>query len=545
MLRFAYDGVTESIFKNVGPTGGYGGATTGKYELAWDFVSIDFANTAAVASNANVGINIRDTVAAGSPTRIGFRIQYNGAADELRLQLADDNGASQTMKAFPGSSLSNLSVRVEMDCDKAGASGSVQMFYTLDGGVEVALTQAGVLAAGSVLSEYRLVVQTINGGTGWQLGDDVFTDNLKYSAIPALTKPPNFGSPIVDYQMNDTAGTLLAGLAQSGSDGGHVAGTDPFIATDGAGNLVWSVVTSTAYRNHAMDTTFTSGLHRVEFLLGDWDMTTSTDGSGVRIGLYDETGTNGVFFGIDVNTNNAGIRMRSAVTSGGSGQVIIPGYDTGTGVVLRIDANMDADAYVASWRYTTDTDFSTVGSGSLGGLANLQIIKFITLGTGWGAGDFVMMDYVTYTTTSDEQPWNPASRYAQWLSAYPGLGASTNQTDDFDGDLFNNVYEYGLGGDPTVAYSVNIPEFGDTMVDGGTNYILYVYAKLKDNSSANRGLSYYLQTTDNLVYTPWTNAFYEVVGTGSLDADFNAVTNRVSTDAANARFIKLKIDLNL
>jgi hypothetical protein len=552
MLRWTHDGVTASAFKSGNITGGWAGSTTGKYEYAVDYAAADFTTTDASNALANAGFYLRDTVAGN--VYVGLRLQFNGPNDEFRLQYRDPVASSfVTLKTFPGNVLSNLNTRIEVDLDSSGASGSVRAFYALNGGPEIGLFYDGTLSSGFTLSEHRVIVQTTNGGTGWQPGDELWVDNLKLSAIPSMTDAPVFGAPVVEYLMDDTAGTLIQDLAQTGSDSGHLPGDDPAIVTDGGGNLVWSVITNTAFRTHSMSTTFTEGIHRVDVVYADWDFTSSSNGSAVKVGLYDESGTNGVTVGIDAlpnpdNTNaTPGVRVRAATADGtGGGQYILPGFSTGTGIVVRLEINLDGGFFDAYWRYSTDVDFSALAGGEpLGGLANIQKFKLNTTDNIWGPSDFVKMDSVTYTTTSAEQPWTPEARWEQWLAQYPGLGASTNETDNPDGDAYINVYEYGLGGDPTAANTAHEPQFGELTEDGGTNYIRYVYARLKDNASANRGLSYFLQTKTDLIFGTWTNAFYEVEGVGSLDAEFNAVTNRISTDAGDQRFIRLKIDLNL
>jgi hypothetical protein len=64
----------------------------------------------------------------------------------------------------------------------------------------------------------------------------------------------------------------------------------------------------------------------------------------------------------------------------------------------------------------------------------------------------------------------------------------------------------------------------------------FVYPSRKD-----AGLFYWLETSTNLVDGIWTNAGYaELPDTGVCDADFDAVTNEVSTDESQT-FIRLRV----
>ncbi|VGO19106.1 LamG-like jellyroll fold domain-containing protein [Pontiella sulfatireligans] len=133
--------------------------------------------------------------------------------------------------------------------------------------------------------------------------------------------------------------------------------------------------------------------------------------------------------------------------------------------------------------------------------------------------------------------------YPGWSSLYfnqaekdAGLADTTNNP---DGDLLNNLYEYGLGGDPTDPANQGIPGGYGTMEEDGTNWFTYVHAQ---RSAPNSGLVYYLETCENLTSESWTNAGYEVVGEGFMNNKFNSVTNRVNVELSNQQFIRLKIE---
>ncbi|MEA2068517.1 MAG: hypothetical protein U9P12_04890 [Verrucomicrobiota bacterium] len=133
------------------------------------------------------------------------------------------------------------------------------------------------------------------------------------------------------------------------------------------------------------------------------------------------------------------------------------------------------------------------------------------------------------------------SSYSQW-AADSGLdmGVNDDPTDNPDGDGLNNLYEYGLGGDPTNGADQGISPAYVVTMDGGTNWFTYVYPK---RSSAESGIAYHLETDTDLVLAPgWTNGNYEVLGTWVTGGEFNYVTNRVSTDGEAQQFIQLIIE---
>ena len=128
--------------------------------------------------------------------------------------------------------------------------------------------------------------------------------------------------------------------------------------------------------------------------------------------------------------------------------------------------------------------------------------------------------------------------FTDWAEEYGLRGADALSTNDYDGDGLGNLYEYGLGGDPTNPSSQGIlPTFGTD--GGGTNGFRYVYPRRSDPAS---GIAYHLELTTNLVSGVWTNAGYETVGAGPIDSEFDAVTNRIPAAAEDEQYIRLIIE---
>ena len=155
----------------------------------------------------------------------------------------------------------------------------------------------------------------------------------------------------------------------------------------------------------------------------------------------------------------------------------------------------------------------------------------------WSPDAFVEVDYLVLTPILP--PATPNGLYSEWLDGFTGMGAETNRTDNPDGDLLENLYEYALGGNPMVPDTGNESTF-QTLEEGGTNWLEYIYAKRND--APERGLEYYLETVPNLITGTWTNDNYTVQGSGVLDDEFDTVTNRVPVDAENQQFIRLQVD---
>ncbi|MCF7817031.1 MAG: hypothetical protein K9M54_04050 [Kiritimatiellales bacterium] len=127
--------------------------------------------------------------------------------------------------------------------------------------------------------------------------------------------------------------------------------------------------------------------------------------------------------------------------------------------------------------------------------------------------------------------------FDQWVASYNLTGPSALATADPDGDGLSNLYEYGLGGNPTNGTDTGTSPTYGTMNVGGTNYFGYIYPQL---SGTNSGLAYSLELTTNLMYIPWTNTGYVVWGTNVTGGALDFVTN-VTTRVEAQKYIRLII----
>ncbi len=121
--------------------------------------------------------------------------------------------------------------------------------------------------------------------------------------------------------------------------------------------------------------------------------------------------------------------------------------------------------------------------------------------------------------------------YGTWAHVH-GLAGGPAGNDD--GDRLNNLYEYGLGGDPTnMADTGILPTFG---LDGG----LFEY-RYPRRTAPDSGLLYSLELADDLVAGIWRSSGYVETGVGMINAEFEAVTNAVPMAGKTNAFIRLKI----
>lgn len=130
------------------------------------------------------------------------------------------------------------------------------------------------------------------------------------------------------------------------------------------------------------------------------------------------------------------------------------------------------------------------------------------------------------------------SSFNLWTGKYGLEGDDAADEADPDMDGINNLYEYGLNGDPTNAANRGQVEMGASN-DGST--FIYIYPR---RTAANSGIDYSLATSTDLVFdAAWTNNDTIIEGIGPELDGFEAVTNSTATDLG-AKFIQLFIKEN-
>jgi hypothetical protein len=130
--------------------------------------------------------------------------------------------------------------------------------------------------------------------------------------------------------------------------------------------------------------------------------------------------------------------------------------------------------------------------------------------------------------------------YGDWIHGFGLNGTNLANTANPDLDVADNLYEYAMGGNPTNPADIGYLPMAGTMDEGGTNWFEYVHARRRGSEFE---LSYVLESSLNLTSNDWNTASYiELPMTGNLDADYEAVTNRIDTTGKANEFIRLNIE---
>jgi hypothetical protein len=171
-----------------------------------------------------------------------------------------------------------------------------------------------------------------------------------------------------------------------------------------------------------------------------------------------------------------------------------------------------------------------------------------------GGSDFPIVIRLIHNVANTADHWvfidsvklEKVRRYDVWAEGFSLTNSAAAYTNNPDGDILNNLYEYALGGDPTNSNDIG---FGDAathrVVDvGGTNYFEFVYPRREDFFAAE--LDYSTHLNDDLVDGNFAFEWHQV-GVGNAEdgdgfsSEFDAVTNHIIMATNDTRFIKLNI----
>jgi hypothetical protein len=141
---------------------------------------------------------------------------------------------------------------------------------------------------------------------------------------------------------------------------------------------------------------------------------------------------------------------------------------------------------------------------------------------------------LTFYINTGDSTVTPSELYATWAGANGANVADMLDDTDFDG--MTELLEYALGGNPTTNDAAAILPTSEAAGD----WMYYIYNRRDD--AADRGLTYEVLSSTDLVFGPITNATAEV-GASTAVGGFESVTNRVSTTTEGKQFMNLNVEL--
>ena len=378
--------------------------------------------------------------------------------------------------------------------------GSVSNSYVFDAPPTEVLEQdppaGGSAAAGDpvnvVIMEPRPAAQTdiVSVGTGNWMDLAIWSPNVVPERETQEFKVKGLNDSVITLTNRVAAKTLVLGDGGSCQldimDGGHFVGGQ-------FGD--WCAI---GYSASVTLNVYTGGVFEArKNVLYGWQNATSymnIDGGSVVIGDW-----------VSLGRNDGSSSSETVIKNGGSMICLRFRNDMTNGVITVYDGT-----------------FAMHGTGRINDIQNGLDAGTIKVAPGYS--------YTLSNETGDSVLTGFKPDYNAWAGTWGvDIGSETN---DYDGDLANNFWEYGANGDPTNSANTGV----DPVLLSSGGGLDYVHLSRADNTN----LQYIVETTDDLVLGSWTNLGYVVAGTGTATNDYYAVTNSIDTAAAK-KFIRLKI----
>lgn len=240
--------------------------------------------------------------------------------------------------------------------------------------------------------------------------------------------------------------------------------------------------------------------------------------------------------GIDNNRINADESLTfsfadATASLGAGGSDVAVEFEGFTGLSWEEQATGD-------WYWVDDTG-TNIGSIAMSTSTNLSFAPSQTFAVGGCSGSSTAGRVFNLAFTLSLTDLS-TTRFGKWAASFDLAGTDMLPAADPDADTFNNLYEYGMGGDPTnpAVSFIMYPVF--EAVGGVGSTFDYVHPRRTDDDS----LRYSLEVTDDLVSGVWTNSGgHTEIGTNAISAEFEAVTNRITTLGKSNEFIRLRFEM--
>ncbi|MDF7824523.1 hypothetical protein P4B35_10905 [Pontiellaceae bacterium B12227] len=250
----------------------------------------------------------------------------------------------------------------------------------------------------------------------------------------------------------------------------------------------------------------------------------------------------GGFVGVVFHYQNATNYYLARIRSGSSGSFQVVRYINGAISGTYINDNT-TEAIAGNQYYTISITSDNAGSFTVeltlkGQSAVLNPTTTFSDNQATFTGGYAGLYFVKNTASPDARFDNfnvrvAASALIGFAGWAEGWGVDIGAEDhDYDEDGLPNLYEYGLGGNPTNGF---VDGYRPILENNGG--LSYTYPQRNDDDS----LAYSLSFTDDLVDGVWTTGVYTATGTNDTIGDFDFISNSIPVDE-NQKFIRLQIE---
>ena len=482
----------------------------------------------------------------------GSSVKYQVGSSSLELAEAKAAGAASSSYGTTAYAIgSPVFVLAKVEISGSGADTVSMKWYntldlvpTADSGIVWDAVSTGEFVAGA---GWKLILPTYIGTmtidefrVGTELADVVPPGG------PSLLVYDNFDYPLgATIATNETLGSATNGFGNAWLFEGYtgeVVSNLAFSGVESSGNALKISNDASGYLFRGMTGPLTAGTYYMSTIFFRND---TNDGGGenwrweVR---HASSYASGPISSTKVSLGSTSGEQVNLQVAGDGFQVGTATYNVGVSVFMLAKITVDdSGAETASMKwYNNGETLPTVDSGivwdatSTGGFTGGSGWKFLLNANN---PEFTIDEFRLGRTLASVVPDGTVFvGYEMWSVGY-ALVEGSGGDDDSDGLI--NLYEYGLGGDPTNSADQGIAPEYSLVEEGGANWFDYVYPVLSD---PDHGLLYYLELSDDLVIPSWSNSGYSITGTNSVVGAFDYVSNRVSTVDKDQKFIRLIIE---
>ncbi|QHI69101.1 hypothetical protein [Tichowtungia aerotolerans] len=525
---------------------GMSSSPAGTYYVSMIF----FRNDTNDGGGENWRLELRHSASYSGIETSSIKYQIGSSSTELaEAKAAGASASSYGTKAYAVGSPVFVLAKVEIS-DSGSDTVSMKWYNSLDlvptsdSGIEWDAVSVGEFVAGAgwklILPLYigEMIIDEFRVGT--ELVDVVPAGG------PSLLVYDNFDYTLgTTIATNGTMGTTANGFANGWLFDGYsaeVVSNLNFSGVESSGNALKLIYEEPGHLFRGMLSPLSAGTYYMSTIFFRDDV---NDGGGenwrweVR---HSSSHSSGPASSVKVSLGSTSGEQVDLQVAGDAAQVGAATYNIGAPVLMLAKITIDeSGAEIASMKWYNIGD--TLPTEDSGIVWDATSTGEFSGGSGWlfALGqynqEFTIDEFRLGRTVSSVVPAGPVfSGYELW-SAIHVLQEGPFGDDDADG--LSNLYEYGLGGDPTNSADQGVsPEVG-VIADNGTNWFSYVHPAL---AHSNSGVSYSLELTDDLIAGSWTNIGYAIAGTNVTGGALNYVSNRVSTLDADQQFIRLIVE---
>jgi hypothetical protein len=209
---------------------------------------------------------------------------------------------------------------------------------------------------------------------------------------------------LVDYEFNDSDGTSLQNMVNSGTDPNTFGGAETDVYTtnlNGTGVAYFNAITPNKVdQSFTLDTTISSGTVTAEWRSVEFSFSGTSGKQDTGFGL--SFGATSYY--VELRYEGPDVKARLQGANAYKNSTILSGASsTNAPILFQMIADVDNTNLMARWKFESDSAWTTIRSISLDVITNgVTAVNVVGDTDEYGAGDFAEVDYFTVTGSIPE-----------------------------------------------------------------------------------------------------------------------------------------------